>query len=182
MHRQRQRRYQDRQKAAQDGQIPATMLESELESSASRSPVLGNVTPLAGSPADTPRFALKIPFLEKRQDDGKPEKVKLFSKEEVKADLEKLTEVYRRGSGLLDDILEIIVKDHEPVQIWQLDEEEAETLAGMHLEQARFDEGAARSARKLLSMYDRLYRYIIAGPRMKATVSHVKEHGGFSFR
>lgn len=183
LHRQRQQRYADRKRAAQGGEIPATMLESEPEPAASRPPVMGHVTPLAGSPADAhPRFSLKLPFLEKRHGDGKPEKVRLFSSKEVEEKLEKFTEIYQRGSGLLDDILEIVTKDHEPVRIWQLDEEDAATMATMHLERARFDEGAARSARKLEEIYDRFFFWFLVGPRLKASYSYVHEHGGFSFK
>lgn len=108
--------------------------------------------------------------------------VKLFTKEEAEREYDKIYDVYIRGSGILDDILEIIVKDHEPVQIWQLDDSEAEILARMHLDRAQHDEQAARSARKLIEIYERLYIYVLLYPRMKQTGSHVKEHGGFSFR
>jgi hypothetical protein len=179
MHRQRQQRYKDRQRAAQADEIPATMLESERQSSPSRHPV----TPIRDDgQQDTPRFALKLPFLEKRHGEGKPEKVKLFSNKEAEEKLEKFTDIYRRGSGLLDDILEIVTKDHEPVAIWQLDEEDAATMAAMHLERAKFDEGAARSARKLEEIHDRFFFWWLIGPRMKASYSYVKEHGGISFR
>jgi hypothetical protein len=124
-----------------------------------------------------PQFNLKLPF-------GKREtqKVKLFTDKEAGDEEDRMKDIYFRGSGLLDDILEIIVKDHEEVQIWQLSEEEAEMLAGMHLERAKKDEGAARSARKLLEIYDRLYIWMIAVPRMQATGRHVQQHKGFSFR
>jgi hypothetical protein len=93
-----------------------------------------------------------------------------------------LYDIYFRGSGLLDDILEIIVKDHEPVTIWQLDEDEAAMLTEMHLQRATYDKRAAESAHQLLALYDRLYMYLLAGPRAKLTYSHIKEHGGLSFK
>jgi hypothetical protein len=110
------------------------------------------------------------------------EPVKLFSKVEAEAEFEKIYDVYFYGSGLLDDILEICVKDHEPVQIWQLEPDEAKTLATMHLQRATYDKKAAASARQLIALYDRLYFWILAGPRCKATYTYVKIHGGFSFR
>lgn len=108
--------------------------------------------------------------------------VQLFSETEAEAEYERMFEIYFRGSGLLDDILEIIVKGHEEVQIWQLDDEDASMLARMHLQRARHDEGAARSARQLLALYDRLYFWLLVGPRAKMTYTHVREHGGLSFR
>ncbi len=130
-------------------------------------------------PVGAPVFRWKLPFVGKMQAQAK---VKLFSQKEAEEELERLTEVYWRGSGLLDDCLEIIVKDHEEVQIWQLDQEEAATLAAMHLERAKTNEESARSARKLLEIYDRFYIYLLVGPRLKATYSHVKAHKGLSFK
>jgi hypothetical protein len=106
----------------------------------------------------------------------------LFSDAERSAELQKMIEIYYRGSGLLDDLLEICVKGHQPVQIWQLEEDEATTLATMHLQRATYDKKAAASARQLLALYDRLYMYLLLGPRAKATFDHVKVQGGFSFR
>lgn len=121
-------------------------------------------------------FRLKNPFK------GNHENERLFTDKEAEGEFERLRDVYFQGSGLLDDILEICVKDHEPVQIWQLSPEEADTLASMHLQRAKYDKKAAASARQLLALYDRLYLYILTVPRVKLTYSHVKEHGGFSFR
>lgn len=123
----------------------------------------------------TVSFKLKSPF-------GKKEPTPLFTVSEAELEYEKMFDIYFRGSGLLDDVLEICVKGHEPVQIWQLDEEEAETLAKMHLTRATRDKRAAASARQLLALYDRLYLWLLVGPRAKATYAHVRSHGGFSFR
>lgn len=123
------------------------------------------------------KFSLRIPFLS-----TDAEKSKLFTKQEAEDEKERLTEIYFRGSGLLDDILEIVTKDHEPVQIWQLSEDEADTLASMHLVQAQRDKAAARAARKLLEIYDRIYVYMVVLPRVKASYGYVKEHGGLSWR
>ena len=123
------------------------------------------------------KFNLKIPFIS-----TDAEKSKLFTKQEAEDEKERLTEIYFRGSGLLDDVLEIVTKDHEPVQIWQLSEDEADTLASMHLVQAQRDKAAARSARKLLEIYDRIYVYMVVLPRVKASYGYIKEHRGFSWR
>lgn len=111
-----------------------------------------------------------------------PTKVRLYTKAEAEDALPRLKDIYWRGSGLLDDVLEIVVKDHEPVNIWQLSEEEAEMLAAMHLERAKHDESAARSARKLEEIYDRLYFYMLVIPRVQATGRHVMMHKGFGFK
>ena len=122
-------------------------------------------------------FRLKNPFSGKSY-----ENERLFTDREAEGEFERLRDVYFQASGFLDDILEIIVKDHEPVQIWQLIPEEADTLASMHLQRAKYDKKAAASARQLLALYDRLYLYILGIPRAKLTAEHIKEHKGFSFR
>lgn len=154
----------DKKKTEQGAPIASPMLESEHESSVSR--------PRAS-------FSLKLPGMKKNPD---PEKAKLFSNKEADAELEKMTLIYQQGASLLDDLLEVIVKDHEPVSIWELSDEEAEMLAEMHLEKAKTDPGAARSARVMLALYDRMYRWMIALPRLKASGSHIKKHGGLSFK
>jgi hypothetical protein len=121
-------------------------------------------------------FQLKNPFNFK---DTTKKPIKLFTQTEAKLEHDRLVDIYFRGSSLIDDMLEIVVKDHEPVQIWQLDETEAEMLAELHLARAQVNEESARSARQLLAIYDRLYVWILAMPRLKATHNHVQEHGGY---
>ena len=123
------------------------------------------------------KFVLKNPF--EKLGAGP---AKLFTKQEAEDETERMVEIYSRGSALLDDVLEIVVKDHEPVVIWQLSEEEATMLASLHLERATKDIAAARSARKLLEIYDRLYFWLLVMPRLKATGDHIQEHKGFSFK
>lgn len=96
--------------------------------------------------------------------------------------MQRMTFIYSKMFELGDDVLEIIVRDHEPVQIWAISDEEAEMLADAHLKRAQHDVQAARSARKLLEIYDRLYFYMIILPRTKATVTHVSKHKGLSFK
>lgn len=160
--RQRVQRYRDRQREEQ--------AQGQAENATLRS--------IPPSQKETqPSFNLKLPWQKSHA-----EKVKLFTNKEAEEELTRMQDIYFRGSGLLDDLLEIVVKDHEPVQIWQVSEEEAEMLATMHLERAKRDEGAARSARKLLEIYDRLYFWMLVYPRMQATGKHVIAHKGFSFR
>jgi len=121
-------------------------------------------------------FQLKNPFNFK---DTTKKPIKLFTQTEAKLEHDRLVDIYFRGSSLIDDMLEIVVKDHEPVSIWQLDETEAEMLAELHLARAQVNEESARSARQLLAIYDRLYVWILAMPRLKATHTHVQEHGGY---
>lgn len=123
------------------------------------------------------KFVLKNPFEKLGQGSAK-----LFTKQEAQDETERMAEIYSRGSALLDDIIEITVKDHEPVVIWQLSDEEATMLASLHLERATKDIAAARSARKLLEIYDRLYFWLLVVPRIKATGDHVQAHKGFSFK
>lgn len=172
--RQRKQRQRDRQKA--ENAQTYTDTSSSNSGSDQGQPYLrsvpSNVTPIDG----TSRFTLKNPL--SRQ----PEKVKLFTKAEAEEAKERLILIYTQGSALLDNLLEIIVKDHEKVTIWELDESEAEMLATAHLENAKKDEGAARSARALLGLYDKLFTIMLLGPRVVKTGQHVKAHGGFSFK
>ena len=121
-------------------------------------------------------------FFKNQDRDKEPEKVKLFTTKEIEEKKERLAFVYLHGSGLLDDILEICVKGHEPVTIWQMDEGEALMFAELHLEKAKHSEQDARVARFLLSLYDRWFTLAYAGPRIVRTGRHVKEHGGLGFK
>lgn len=111
-----------------------------------------------------------------------PSRTKVYSESEADSKRDKIYQVYYFGSSLLDDALQIITKDHEEVQIWQLSEEEADTLVEMHLYQAQHDVSAARSADKLVEIYDRMYKLMLAWPRFRLSISYVKEHGGLSFK
>lgn len=110
--------------------------------------------------------------------------VQLLSEKESQDDeqLEHLMAVYMFLWSLPDYALEIFVKDHEEVQIWQLATAEAEELANAKLRLAKTDRDAAREVRSLLSMYDRMLNYTLSLPRMIATGRHIKEHEGFSFK
>jgi hypothetical protein len=123
---------------------------------------------------------LRLPFLEKSQTKKTP--VRLFSLEEAEAEQERMAEIYSKLFDFGDDVLEIIVRDHEPVEIWHITEEQADTLARNHLNQARTNVEAARSARKLLEIYDRLYFYSVIIPRVVKTSNHIAEHKGVSFK
>lgn len=131
----------------------------------------------------TPKFQLKNPLSHKGGGEQKPERdIKLITSGEEKEFLKDLTYIYMNGSGLLDDLLEIIVKGHESVTIWQLEESEAEMLAQMHLSRGRVDKAAAASARKLVEIHDKLFFIMMLSPRVMATGKHVIEHNGVSFK
>jgi hypothetical protein len=160
--RQRKQRQRDRERAEQREQEPLSFPQKD--------------TP---PPDASPRFALKNPLSSKQEE---PEKIKLFSKQEAEDEAARLAFIYFRASGLLDDVLEIIVKGHEKVAIWQLEESEADMLASLHLEQAKRDKQAAKSARLLLAMYDRFFIFSLVTPRFVATSNHIIMHKGVSFK
>lgn len=110
------------------------------------------------------------------------ENTRLFNQAEVDDNLERMTEIYFRGSGWLDDVLQIITKGHEPVQIWQMELDEAQVFASMHLNRAKTDPKAAASARALLALYDRLHTIVYVSTRVKASHTYITEHGGLSFK
>lgn len=110
------------------------------------------------------------------------EPVKLLTIKEAEDAKERLVFLFVQGSSLLDDVLEIIVKDHEPTKIWELDEDEANMLAELQLEKAKKDKAAARTVRLLLRIYERLYWIMLVKPRLIASTQHVMKHKGFGFR
>jgi hypothetical protein len=123
------------------------------------------------------RFQFKNPF----HVGGTDEKVKLFSKKEATDEQEHLAFLFFHGSALLDTFLEIVVKDHEPVAIWAMEEAEADMFAEMHLARATKDVGAARIAREALALYDKWFMLAYLTPLSIRTRSYIKEHRCFSF-
>ena len=95
---------------------------------------------------------------------------------------EHLIEVYLFLSSLPDSLLEIVVKDHELVSIWQMTTEEAETFASIRLEQAKKDPKVAREIRTLIDIYEKMYFYMYLYPRLLATGRFISDHRGFSFK
>ncbi len=174
LHRQRQARYAARKKA----QVEQAMSMDQGQSGQSSidgftDPGQAHILPF---PDQQPRFTLKNPF-KKETDQPPAPPVKLFTAKEMDEEKERLAFVYLHGSGLLDNVLEIVVKGHEKVTIWQFSEGEAAILAEMHLERARRDQNAARSARLLLALYDRIFLITLLGPRVVATGQHVIQRG-----
>lgn len=110
------------------------------------------------------------------------EEVKVFTKAEAEEKQEKLTYVFMQGSSLLDNVLEIVVKGHEKVEIWKLDESEAQMLALSMLEAAKKDRVIAKQVRTIVGLYDKMYLVMLAGPRVINTGRHIKKQGGFSIR
>ena len=177
LHRQRQARYAERKKQEREAvssseTVTSRQVFTDATSATNDATNDGYVTP------NDVRFQLKNPFSVKKE----PEKVKLFTKSEADESVEAIAKVLMAGSSILDDILEIVVKDHVPVQIWEMDEDEATLFAQAHLKRAQKEPEAARVARKLIQIHDKLltFKYLLS--RGKATVTHIKEHGGFSFR
>lgn len=139
-----------------------------------------NTAKSAEHPDPEVRERVKRPFWQAQE---KPP-VQLLSDKEVQDDEQKahLMVVYMFLWSLPDYVLEIIVKDHEEVQIWQLAEVEAEELAETKLRLAKTDKDTAREVRALLSVYDRMFYYTLILPRLLATGKHIKEHEGLSLR
>jgi len=175
LHRQRQARYRERQQEA----------NSSSETVTSRH-FLGDATGATATATSDgyvtqsdAKFQFKSPF---KLSGKEPEKVKLFTKTEAEESEDAIIKVLMAGTSILDDLLEIVVKDHEPVRIWEMDEDEATLFAQAHLKRAQKDQDAARVARKLIQIHDKLLTFQYLFSRSKATVTHVKEHGGFGFR
>ncbi len=107
---------------------------------------------------------------------------KKLTHEEAGDALEKMVYMYVQFSDLLDEVLKAVVKDHEEVSIWHLDEEEATQLATFQISAAKKDPQAAKAVRAIVRVYDKLYLYMLGAPKFIATYSHIKEHGGLSLR
>lgn len=169
--RMRKQRQRDRDKEQESDDL------SSIRDRDRDSVTIKNVTP----PSEESRFRLiRNPF--KKIDEPPQEKVKLFSKKEAEEEKKHLSYIYYKGSGLIDEILQIIVKGHQEISIWQLDEGEADILAEIHLERAQKDQEAAYSARALLSLYDQIFIIMLMGPRAKQTAHYIIESGGLSFK
>lgn len=110
------------------------------------------------------------------------EPVKLLTKTEADDARDALIYVYQKGSTLIDDLIEIITAGHEPVSIWALSEDEAAMFAEAHLKKAQKDVNAARSARMLLKIHDKLFLTQYVFTRAVATNRHIKNAGGLSFK
>ncbi len=123
----------------------------------------------------------KNPF---RHDDTteKEEPAKPLTNKEADELLQKTKDALKKAFLLPDVILEIIVKGHEEVDIWSLDDEDAESWAKLLIEQGKRNGKEAQVVRKLASAYDRLFLAGLFIPRIKQTFTHIKGHGGIGFR
>jgi hypothetical protein len=170
----RKRRYRAREKAKLTGSV-----ENFTPFTQAHSGVASRSDETQSEPTSQPRFTLRAPF----RDRGKGTRTRrVYSQKEVDEKLPRLTEVYQRGSSLIDDMLEIVVRGHEPVSIWRLDDDEAETMALIHLTRAMHDAAAAQSADRLIEVYEHAYILLMITPRLRMTVVYAKEKGGFSFK
>jgi len=111
----------------------------------------------------------------------KPPEKKLTN-DEADSALEKMVYMYVQFADLLDEVLKAVVKDHEEVAIWHLDEDEATQLATFQISAGKKDPQAAKTVRAIVRVYDKLYLYMLGGPKVIATFNHIKEHGGLSLR
>jgi len=132
-----------------------------------------NVT--GATPAGNDRFSFNLKK-------GNAEPVKLLSKAEADDGREALIYVYLKGSSLIDDAIEIVTAGHEAVSIWAMSEDEATLFAEAHLKKAQKDKSAARSARLLLRIHDKLFLTQYVASRTIATSRHIKSSGGISFK
>jgi hypothetical protein len=165
LNRQRQARYRERQKESNESEGLNPNFQAQNRYS--------DVIPITGIGNAGFNFNLKK---------GNAEPVKLLSKSEAEEAKEALIYVYQKGSSLIDDIVEIITVGHEPIQIWALSEDEATIFAEAHLKKAQKDKNAARSARMLLKIHDKLFLTQYVATRAIATHRHIKNSGGLSFK
>lgn len=170
LHRQRQARYEERKKEEK--------LSSETSASRQNSPDVSADTRVKYPDSDA-RFQLKSPF---KLSGKESEKVKLFTKDEAEESRKALIDLFCKASSIADDIVEIVVKGHEQVQIWAMDEDDAAIFVDAHLKNAQKDQDSARTARILLRVYNKIHTIQYVFSRSVATVRHVKDHGGLSFR
>jgi hypothetical protein len=171
LNRQRQERYRDTKKQAQTPAVTVTEKVTQERNADNTKFSLRNVTakvPLIGNASNA------LP--------EKKEEARVLTSKEAEEFHEKLAYIYMNGSGILDNLLEIVVNDHEEVTIWQLSEEEAMELAGLHVMKAKVSKEAAVSARKLVSLYDKMYFIMLLGPRVIETGKHVIKHKGLGFK
>ena len=105
-----------------------------------------------------------------------------ISEEEAAEMRPRLIDIYTKITGLADDALIALVKDHEYVRIWAMSEIEAETFVDMRLVRAKTNRKEAKNLRNLDEMYERIAYISYVWPRLFATEEYVKEHKGFSLR
>jgi hypothetical protein len=103
--------------------------------------------------------------------------VKLIKESEAAEKIEKLTDLFIRGSNLLDQVLQIIVKGHEEVYIWTLDEDTARIFAIQQVEAAKTNKEAAHTVSRLEAIHSNIFKIQVFAPRMIATGKLVKEKG-----
>ena len=173
----RQRKQRQRDKEKSEAQPVETFFPS---SNRDRDRDFSVTQPSATSHANESHFHLRNPI---KLPGGKPpEPVKLLSKTEADDARESLIDLVCKLSSLPDDFLEIVVRGHEEVTIWEMDIDEAALWVDGHLKRAQKEQDAARTVRVLLGIYDRFFTIQYLWSRSKRTVDHIKDHGGLSFR
>ena len=94
----------------------------------------------------------------------------------------RLIDIYIKVSGLADDALIAVVKDHEYVRIWAMSEIEAEAFVDARLARARVQRKEAKQLRDLDAVYERIMMISYIWPRLLRTGEYIQEHKGFSLR
>lgn len=103
--------------------------------------------------------------------------VKLIKESEADEKIEKLTDLFIRGSNLLDQVLQIIVKGHEEVFIWTLDEDTARIFAIQQVEAAKTNKEAAHTVARLEAIHSNIFKIQVFAPRCIATGKLIKDKG-----
>lgn len=107
---------------------------------------------------------------------------RLFSEDEAGERKQDIADMLQRWSDNLDEFLTISathVNKEEPCEIWALEDDEAQALAGSWLKRAKRNEQAAALLRLSLEGDDDLQSLIVLGPRLWKTASWYPDHGGF---
>jgi hypothetical protein len=186
LQRARQRRYEERKKQKEAEQQEQAQFSdvSELENASTRHSH-SQVAPDGGAKkkaifTDTTKKAdVEVKSKQPKKDYSD---VKLLTNADAVEKREKLIDLYIRGSSFIDKALQIIVKGHEEVHIWELSEFEAGMLVDLQLEKAKKDKAAAALVNQLVDIHERLFIFSLASGRVVATGVHVASKGGLGFR
>ena len=104
---------------------------------------------------------------------------KLFSAREADARRDDIAEMLQEWGDDLNKFLSISATVAAECDIWELDDDEADALAGSWLKRAQRNEQAAALLRLALEGDDDLKSIIVLGPRLWRTEKWYPEHGGF---
>lgn len=186
LQRARQRRYEERKKQEKEIASETTAISDNFElKSASERHSHSQIGPDAGKQrkgffsdaAKKDDVEIKAKQPAKDYSD-----VKLITIAEAVEAREKLIDLYIRGSSFIDKALQIVVKGHEEVHIWELSEFEAGMLADMQLEKAKKDKEAAALVHRLVEIHEKIFIFTLASGRLVGSGIHIAKSGGLGFR